>query len=312
MPFGMVVGALLCRPVTAVEAWSHHMITPSLIFLMLFSPSAGSAPATCGRACSMPGCCSSRSRPAWGYTCCSGRSIRWWRRGHDLRAGPHRHGGGGHRRHAGADVALMATYSLVCNLVIALVAPVVLSFAGSGVCTPTQILARIAPLLIMPFARRRRAASWCPASRGGSARTASFRSGCGSCRWSWSSDAPRRSSSTCGGRISVPRSPWPPWRSCSAWCSSRRAACWAAATAIRWPEGSRWPEKYGPRRVDGPVVPQSRILDRTHGLHRLAELREFLPDLPQATASGFKTMYSQVKVNYELRREKYYIISPSP
>ncbi len=87
-----------------------------------------------------------------GYTCCSGRSIRWWRRGHDLRAGPHRHGGGGHRRHAGADVALMATYSLVCNLVIALVAPVVLSFAGSGVCTPTQILARIAPLLIMPFA----------------------------------------------------------------------------------------------------------------------------------------------------------------
>ena len=52
----------------------------------------------------------------------------------------------------GADVALMATYSLVCNLVIALVAPVVLSFAGSGVCTLTQILARIAPLLIMPFA----------------------------------------------------------------------------------------------------------------------------------------------------------------
>ncbi len=46
----------------------------------------------------------------------------------------------------------MATYSLVCNLVIALVAPVVLSFAGSGVCTLTQILARIAPLLIMPFA----------------------------------------------------------------------------------------------------------------------------------------------------------------
>ena len=33
-----------------------------------------------------------------------------------------------------------------------LVAPVVLSLAGTGACSFTQILARIAPLLIMPFA----------------------------------------------------------------------------------------------------------------------------------------------------------------
>lgn len=52
----------------------------------------------------------------------------------------------------GANVPTMATYSLVCNMVIALVAPVVLSFAGTGACSFTQILARIAPLLIMPFA----------------------------------------------------------------------------------------------------------------------------------------------------------------
>lgn len=32
----------------------------------------------------------------------------------------------------GANVPTMATYSLVCNMVIALVAPVVLSFAGRG------------------------------------------------------------------------------------------------------------------------------------------------------------------------------------
>lgn len=36
MPMGMVVGALLCRPVTAAESMSNGMITPTLIFLMLF------------------------------------------------------------------------------------------------------------------------------------------------------------------------------------------------------------------------------------------------------------------------------------
>ena len=36
MPMGMVGGALLCRPVTAAESMSNGMITPTLIFLMLF------------------------------------------------------------------------------------------------------------------------------------------------------------------------------------------------------------------------------------------------------------------------------------
>ena len=52
----------------------------------------------------------------------------------------------------GANVPTMATYSLLCNMAIALIAPVVLSLAGTGACSFTQILARIAPLLIMPFA----------------------------------------------------------------------------------------------------------------------------------------------------------------
>lgn len=30
MPTAMVVGALLCRPVTALEGWTYQMITPSL------------------------------------------------------------------------------------------------------------------------------------------------------------------------------------------------------------------------------------------------------------------------------------------
>ena len=52
----------------------------------------------------------------------------------------------------GANVATMATYSLLCNMAVALLAPVILTFTGTGACTFAQILARIAPLLVMPFA----------------------------------------------------------------------------------------------------------------------------------------------------------------
>ena len=51
----------------------------------------------------------------------------------------------------GADVENMATYSLLCNIATALVAPLVLSLAGNGECTLWQILAKVAPLLISPF-----------------------------------------------------------------------------------------------------------------------------------------------------------------
>ena len=37
-------------------------------------------------------------------------------------------------------------------MAVALLAPVILTFTGTGTCTFTQILARIAPLLVMPFA----------------------------------------------------------------------------------------------------------------------------------------------------------------
>ena len=36
MPLGMVVGALLCRPISALEAWSHQLISRTMIFLMRF------------------------------------------------------------------------------------------------------------------------------------------------------------------------------------------------------------------------------------------------------------------------------------
>lgn len=153
MPSAMIVGALLCRPVTALETLSHQMITPTLIFLMLFVTFCRVSP--------------KQMRPsmmhvwlllfqvvvsvaiyfavlplnlivAQGAMICVLAPVAM---AAVVIAGM-----------LGADVPTMATYSLLCNMVIALVAPVVLSFAGTGACTFAQILARIAPLLIMPFA----------------------------------------------------------------------------------------------------------------------------------------------------------------
>ncbi|MBP3497926.1 MAG: transporter, partial [Alistipes sp.] len=36
MPFGMLVGALLCRQIVALDTWSCGWLTPLLIFVMLF------------------------------------------------------------------------------------------------------------------------------------------------------------------------------------------------------------------------------------------------------------------------------------
>lgn len=51
----------------------------------------------------------------------------------------------------GANIETMAAYSLICNLATALLAPVIISFTGSGECSLWQILSKIAPLLIAPF-----------------------------------------------------------------------------------------------------------------------------------------------------------------
>ncbi len=153
MPLAMVVGALSCRPITALEQASHGMITPTLIFLMLFITFCRVKP--------------SQMRLSmlhfWMLLFQTVVSI-----GIYLALSPFdpvvAQGGmicvlapiamaavviGGM---LGANVATMATYSLLCNMVIALLAPVVLTFTGNGVCTFSQILARVAPLLIMPFA----------------------------------------------------------------------------------------------------------------------------------------------------------------
>ncbi len=51
----------------------------------------------------------------------------------------------------GANITSLASYSLLCNLVMAFAAPFYLNIYGNGECTFLQILSRVVPLLIMPL-----------------------------------------------------------------------------------------------------------------------------------------------------------------
>lgn len=51
----------------------------------------------------------------------------------------------------GGRVTTIASYTLICNLVIAIAAPYYLDVFGNGECTLLQILMRVAPLLICPM-----------------------------------------------------------------------------------------------------------------------------------------------------------------
>lgn len=153
MPMAMVVGALLCRPITAVETLTGQMITPTLIFLMLFFTFCRVKPSqmkpsmlhfwlllfqTVACVAVYFALLPLNGVVAQGAMICVLAPVAM---AAVVIAGM-----------LGADVATMATYSLLCNMVIALFAPVVFTFTGSGECTFAQMLARIAPLLIMPFA----------------------------------------------------------------------------------------------------------------------------------------------------------------
>lgn len=153
MPSAMVVGALFCRQVTALEAWSGQMITPTLIFLMLFVTFCRVKP--------------SQMKPSMLHVwlllvqtvACIGVFLLLRPLDLILAQGamvcvlaPVAMAAVVIAGMLGADVATMATYSLLCNMAVAVYAPVVISFTGTGVCSFTEILARIAPLLIMPFA----------------------------------------------------------------------------------------------------------------------------------------------------------------
>lgn len=153
MPLAMVVGALLCRPLAHVEAATENMLTPLLIAAMLFvtfcrvdirnmrlrwmhlwmlaiqfggatlvyyavTPMLGTTVGQGAMICVMA--------PIAMAAVVIGGML-------------------------GANVTTMATYSLVCNLVTALVAPSMLHAFGNGTCTFMEIISRVAPTLIAPF-----------------------------------------------------------------------------------------------------------------------------------------------------------------
>lgn len=149
---GMVVGALFCRQISAIDEWSGHMLTPSLIFLMLFftfcrvdmRKMRPSMMHVWLLAAQMIGCIAVyyallplNAIVAQGAMICVLAPIAM---AAVVIGGM-----------LGANIETMAAYSLICNLATALLAPVIISFTGSGECSLWQILSKIAPLLIAPF-----------------------------------------------------------------------------------------------------------------------------------------------------------------
>ena len=238
MPTAMVVGALLCRPISALEELSGQMITPTLIFLMLFVTFCRVKP--------------SQMKPSMLHVwlllvqtvACIGVFLLLRPLDLILAQGamvcvlaPVAMAAVVIGGMLGANVATMATYSLLCNMAVALLAPVILTFTGTGACTFAQILARIAPLLVMPFA----AAQFCRLVIPKAAKWVGDHSQISFYMWL----------AVQGGAHAGP--------------PLRRRSCGRTVSRA---------EKHGPRGVDGPVVPRPDLLDRPHGVHRVAELRE--------------------------------------
>lgn len=153
MPLAMVVGAVLCRPLAHVEVACANMLTPLLIAAMLFltfcridlrdlrlrwvhlimlavqivggvvvyvalRPLLGEVVAQGAMMCVLA--------PIAMAAVVIGGML-------------------------GAKVAPMVSYSLICNIVTAIVIPPILHAFGNGTCTFVEIISRVAPTLIAPF-----------------------------------------------------------------------------------------------------------------------------------------------------------------
>ena len=152
MPLGMVAGALLCYPISAFDDWTGGISTPFFVFAMLF--------------CSLCRVDIRDLKPTmlhlwlmvaqmvatvavyyilrpFGDTVAQGGMI--------CSLAPMAMGAVVIAGMFGANIATMAAHSLVCNLLIAFIAPPLLSLWGNGTCTVMEILARVTPLLIAPF-----------------------------------------------------------------------------------------------------------------------------------------------------------------
>lgn len=152
MPLGMVVGALLCRQIVVLDSWSGGWITPVLIFIMLFFTYCRVditkmrvtmmhfwlfAAQVVGAMVLYTLCEPLGQTVAQGAMICALAPIAM---AAVVIGGM-----------LGANIENMTTYSLLCNVATAFVAPFILSWTGNGECTLTQILTKVAPLLVAPF-----------------------------------------------------------------------------------------------------------------------------------------------------------------
>ncbi|MDE6779771.1 MAG: transporter [Alistipes sp.] len=152
MPSGMVIGALLCRPIAALDAWSHHTITPALIFMMLFITFCRVEPRRM------------HLEPLHGwlllfqvvvslgvYFLLEPLNVILAQGAMICVLAPIAMAAVVIGGMLGGSITTMATYSLLCNMAIAVIAPAVLSVVGNGECSFFEIFRRIVPLLVGPF-----------------------------------------------------------------------------------------------------------------------------------------------------------------
>ena len=152
MPVGMVVGALLCRQIVAVDTFTGGWITPVLIFTMLFLTYCRVditkmrvtmmhfwlfAAQIVGSIALYTVCQPLGQTIAQGAMICALAPIAM---AAVVIGGM-----------LGANIENMTTYSLLCNIATAFVAPFLLSWVGNGECTLLQILQKVSPLLVAPF-----------------------------------------------------------------------------------------------------------------------------------------------------------------
>ena len=153
MPLAMVVGAVLCRPLAQLEAASANMLTPVLIASMLFITFCRIdlrdmrlrwvhlimlAVQIVGGVVIFVAL-----RPLLGEVVAQGAMMCVLA---PIAMAAVVIGG-----MLGAKVAPMVSYSLVCNIVTAIVVPPILHAFGNGSCTFVEIISRVAPTLIAPF-----------------------------------------------------------------------------------------------------------------------------------------------------------------
>ena len=153
MPLAMVVGVALCRPLAIVEEVTQHTLTPVLIAAML-----------CITFCRVD---IRQMRLEWSHLWMLliqfvGAAVVYYAvtplLGQEVGQGamicvmaPIAMAAVVIGGMLGGNVTMMVTYSLVCNLVTALIAPYMLHAFGNGDCTFAQIISRVAPTLIAPF-----------------------------------------------------------------------------------------------------------------------------------------------------------------